>query len=199
MNIDSSVEQSIVESTSSQKSYSESDFSIDDQFIDNILKDDSFEEQDIEKQVKELKNSITYETEDEISPEVYRKCLELDFAVMPVIRPLTDYQNNFNELESNRLTELLSALNIMKCPFGEVTAKAGNWEDAITAIADDFEVLIEKLVKTSKRLRFFNELCNDDQIALVKYGGLDVCSMRQVIGYDNQTQNLVLPGVISLN
>ena len=86
----------------------------------------------------------------------------------------------------------------MKCSLGNATVKVNNCKDALYAIADDFEVTLNKLVQSSKRLTFFNELCNDDQIALFKYGALEVCCLRQVIGYDYHTNNMILPGVYHL-
>ncbi|CAG2172010.1 unnamed protein product [Oppiella nova] len=45
---------------------------------------------------------------------------DLNLSVIPVMKPITDYNNQFNELEGNRLTELLDALKIMMNPMVNV-------------------------------------------------------------------------------
>ncbi|CAG2170587.1 unnamed protein product [Oppiella nova] len=41
---------------------------------------------------------------------------DLDQSVIPITRPITDYSNNYNELEGNKLNELLDALKIFEIP-----------------------------------------------------------------------------------
>ncbi|CAG2180059.1 unnamed protein product [Oppiella nova] len=41
---------------------------------------------------------------------------DLDQSVIPITRPITDYSNNYNELEGNKLNELLDALKIFQIP-----------------------------------------------------------------------------------
>ncbi|CAG2167198.1 unnamed protein product [Oppiella nova] len=45
---------------------------------------------------------------------------DLNLSVIPVVKPITDYNNQFNELEGNRLSELLDALKIMMSPVVNV-------------------------------------------------------------------------------
>jgi len=45
---------------------------------------------------------------------------DLNLSVIPVMKPITDYNNQFNELEGNRLSELLDALKIMMSPVVNV-------------------------------------------------------------------------------
>ncbi|CAG2100067.1 unnamed protein product [Medioppia subpectinata] len=51
-----------------------------------------------------------------LSPEMSDNAYELSQSVVPIVRPISDYSNTFNELEGNRLTELLNALKYTANP-----------------------------------------------------------------------------------
>lgn len=176
---------------------------IDDQFIADILNDDSISEEEVQKQISELEGALSGRHSssvhfDDISSDVLEKAAEFEFAIVPISRPLTDYRNNFTEMEGNRLSELLAALKLMDCPFGECVYKPDNCLDSLCCLSDNMEMIIERLVQASKRLTLFNEICEEDQLALIKYGAIEVSCMRQVIGYDQGKNQLRVPGVLAL-
>ncbi|CAG2166176.1 unnamed protein product, partial [Oppiella nova] len=97
--------------------------------------------------------------------------------VVPCIPPLiTDYKNNFNELESNRMTELLSATHVMKTWLTDAQTyliKHPVIEEACRAWALMCVQEVDKLVKMTKSLVAFNGICDNDRIALIKYGSVE--------------------------
>ncbi|CAG2169271.1 unnamed protein product [Oppiella nova] len=157
-------------------------------FLDNSISDEKIKAQiiDIEKSVDTTKNTIVWTHKPSISKVS-------EFPIIPIVRPITDYNNNFNAMESNRLTELLSASHILKMPYGSVKSVANTYLDAMEAIAEHMEQVIDKLVSMSKRLTLFNAVCVSDQIALIKYGSIEMVYLRQIIGYNADTNHLVVP------
>ncbi|CAG2170945.1 unnamed protein product, partial [Oppiella nova] len=118
--------------------------------------------------------------------------LYLTPQAMPILRPITDYRNNLTELEGNRMTELMSAANVLTITFGKITSQVDTYMDAMTAITRSTEDLVQRLVIMCKTLTAFNTICPNDQIALLKYGSIELCSMRQFTGYDPNTQYLAV-------
>ena len=61
-------------------------------------------------------------------------------SVVPISRPLTDYRNQFNELEGNRVQEVLFAMNSIREPIN--TTIRGEITDI-----KECEIMINKLYK----------------------------------------------------
>ncbi|XP_054169174.1 uncharacterized protein LOC128966351 [Oppia nitens] len=108
-------------------------------------------------------------------------------------RPLTDYNNNFNELEGNRITELLNAMKTFKKPFGPIVSQTNTYRESLCAYSEHLEQVIIKLGVISKCLQLFNSINLNDQIALIKYGSIEISCLRSIIGYNDDTKQIVLP------
>ena len=107
-----------------------------------------------------------------------------ELKVLTIIRPITDYNNNFNEMEGLRLSELLSAANALNIPTGKLVFNTIGSYERLEAIVRNWELLTHKLIQLSKLLTQFNDICSDDQIALIKYGCIEMCCLRQTVAYD---------------
>ncbi|CAG2165906.1 unnamed protein product [Oppiella nova] len=109
-------------------------------------------------------------------------------SVVPISKPLTDYRNNLTELESNRLTEVLFAANLIREPKTTITATIKDMDECKQVLVYKFTKEVQNLFKMTNNLRAFKSLCTDDQVALMKYGGSDILNMRAVTIFDVNTQ-----------
>ncbi|CAG2099952.1 unnamed protein product [Medioppia subpectinata] len=102
---------------------------------------------------------------------------------MSILRPITDYNNTFNEIEGMKLCELLNASTVFKNNEIKWTEESRQTE-AIKLIANDWEQTTYNIIKMSKKLRHFGDMCAEDQLALIKYGCLEMSCIRQASAYD---------------
>ncbi|CAG2167197.1 unnamed protein product [Oppiella nova] len=111
---------------------------------------------------------------------------DLNLSVIPVMKPITDYNNQFNELEGNRLTELLDALKIMMNPMVNVNDNEMNAYsvDPFNLILRYQENGLQNTVKMAKRLNAFKSLCDHDQLTLIKYASIEIVVLRIILNFD---------------
>ncbi|XP_054169197.1 nuclear hormone receptor HR96-like [Oppia nitens] len=144
---------------------------------------------DINEEIKDIESYINIENkESDISEEVYQTAIDLQFSMIAIMRPLSDYYNNFNELEGSKMNELFAAVNNIREPkpnrlVSEVTDIYNLQTSAITL---RFQRQVANLTKFTKNLTGFREICEDDQIALVKYGCVEMLNMRSILFYDSE-------------
>jgi len=67
--------------------------------LEDIIENLNISEEEINKEILEI--------------EKYLNSSESQDLVLSIVKPITDYRNNFNEFEGNILTELLNATNYM--------------------------------------------------------------------------------------
>ncbi|CAG2100068.1 unnamed protein product [Medioppia subpectinata] len=106
--------------------------------------------------------------------------------VMPIIRPISDYSNTFNELESNRLCELLDALKLMVYPVVNTGDQLilQNFMEAHDVVLDRQEHEIQNIIKMSKSLHTFNSLTEHDKLVLIKYSAIPINNLRLLMKFD---------------
>ncbi|CAG2103685.1 unnamed protein product [Medioppia subpectinata] len=115
---------------------------------------------------------------------------ELNQSVIPIMRPISDYSNTFNELEGNRLTELLSALkNIDYMMSGNKSSNIDNYiindiREATELKTKINEIIFKDTVKVCKALNAFKYLSLSDQMVLFKYSAPEIMVLRMVLGYN---------------
>ncbi|CAG2172125.1 unnamed protein product [Oppiella nova] len=105
---------------------------------------------------------------------------ELSLSVIPVHRPLMDYRNQFNELEGKKLWELLTATQILNdrktLTYDTNDDKMNNSQEMA---GNRFEYRFMSYIQMSKRLSAFNDLCENDRMALIKGGCFDLTTIRK--------------------
>ncbi|CAG2100063.1 unnamed protein product [Medioppia subpectinata] len=115
---------------------------------------------------------------------------QMSQSVVPIVRPISDYSNTFNELEGNRLTELLNAMKTLAIP----AATNGNrlvlntFAEAINTMITRQEIEIHNLVKLSKTISVLNSLCENDQMILIKYSAIKIKTLRMFLEFDFEMQ-----------
>ncbi|CAG2099951.1 unnamed protein product [Medioppia subpectinata] len=152
--------------------------------LDQFLFNNTISDEDIEAQVMDIETCLT---------STAAKVCESVTPIVSINRPITDYNNNFNAIEGNRLTELLSASNSLKISYGSVVSVADTYIDAMSALCCNVEEMVIKSIEMSKNISLFSELCVNDQISLMKYGSIQVTYLRNITGFDPNTNQLTVP------
>ncbi|CAG2169506.1 unnamed protein product [Oppiella nova] len=112
---------------------------------------------------------------------------EAQTSMVPVI--ITDYSDNFNEVEGRRLTELQYAVQHLKYPSLQLSQTiVDNFFDAKNIFQCNCDQETRKLVKMSKCLTTFATMCESDQLNLLKYASLEIAIMRMIAYFDFDTQ-----------
>ena len=134
--------------------------------------------QEIEKYIKNCENNRKVTNYQQMSNEL---------SVKPIFRHIQDY-HSFNSLELNRLTELINALKVFKYSNCESKYATDIKTDQIfwTYVGQMFEVIAHNLVNFAKYLRPFDNLCDNDRIALIKYGCGEIIRSRIFQGNELQ-------------
>ncbi|CAG2173925.1 unnamed protein product [Oppiella nova] len=99
-------------------------------------------------------------------------------------------ENSFNELESNRLSELFKASQVFR--YKTIQNKSLNEIINLTEVNDMCNMMLDldvlDLIQFTKSLTSFKNMCFNDQMALFKYGCLEMLILRCSIFYDTSTQ-----------
>ena len=133
---------------------------------------------------------VDTKTFNQISDAVYQKAVELEFCVLPIKRPINE--NMLNELEGNKLTELLNATSIMKTSNYSLTSKARNMLDVCRVMGLSCEQEIKNIIKMSKKLTAFQQISESDKLVLMKNSCLGLFCMRAVQTFNSDNELLVM-------
>ncbi|XP_054155891.1 nuclear hormone receptor HR96-like [Oppia nitens] len=122
------------------------------------------------------------------------------------MKPISDYNTQFNSLEGSKLQELLEAIQLIQLPapttysstYSSHDIKPGRFvqtiADAIKIITTKHELQTMKIVKMSKQLTGFRTISPGDQLILIKYSMIEMEFMQQVMvfNYEHQYWNIVV-------
>ncbi|CAG2178211.1 unnamed protein product [Oppiella nova] len=108
-----------------------------------------------------------------------RKPVGQSVSVTPIYRPLMDYRNQLNDLESSKLRELLTATDSIRVWPVTAWEVRNNW-----VMFYKINEQTMKMIQMSKRLSAFNSLCENDRISLIKYGCFALYYMSIVPNYN---------------
>ncbi|CAG2108760.1 unnamed protein product [Medioppia subpectinata] len=109
--------------------------------------------------------------------------IELGVLASPA-RPLTDYRNQFNELEGNKLQQLLAATNTFVDSGGRAYTTSLSSILGMSHRPNLLQRHMRRLTKMCQNLTEFNNICESDKIALMSYGSIDLFCMRSLPNYD---------------
>ena len=133
---------------------------------------------------------------DENLCQLNHNSVDISSELVPIVRPLTDYNNNLTETEGKVLTELMSTeFDSFKCPTDSVptiTSEVSTFSEAMALISFKWENDIRKLIKNAKRLIAFNNICNEDQYSLFKYGAIEITYLLSILCYEQQNECIIV-------
>ncbi|CAG2170276.1 unnamed protein product [Oppiella nova] len=142
--------------------------------LSEIIESNIISDERITAEVMDIECYLTDKEMCDISDDVYEKAVELEFAPIPMARPITDYMNTFNEMESNYLCELFNATSILKMDITPSTSEANTYLDAMEVLAIGCDQMVRRLIKMAKNLSSFTNMSELDQLALIKYGSIEL-------------------------
>ena len=140
--------------------------------MDQIFDNKNISEEEINKEVLEI--------------EKYLNSSQSQDLVLSIVKPITDYRNNFNEFEGNILTELLNATNKLEQKHLGQIKMVINCRKFIEDIElqklrlIDLDDKVKQMVKISQNLKAFHDISNEDRIALIKYGFIEVNNIIRI-------------------
>ena len=115
------------------------------------------------------------------------RALRRSFSV-PVDRPMTD-RHTFNEFEGIKLAEVLKAIPLITDPFIKQIDSNITHLQQINSATNKFDRDVRNLVEFAKSLTAFREICEEDQIALIKYGCSEVVPLRSILFFNFETES----------
>ncbi|CAG2100003.1 unnamed protein product [Medioppia subpectinata] len=164
-------------------------------FLNDLLVDSSISQEMINCEIKEIVDYI----EDKAKADDERDSDSHAIDVYKTIeKPFVDC---FIELQDSRLRELMAVTKVWDIPsvFANHMVQITNRQimDYMSGIFYDKEV--KNVITLSKSLSTFERICDNDRIALVKYGCMDILCLRSVTSYDtiNEYWRIVLNEEIS--
>ncbi|CAG2167707.1 unnamed protein product [Oppiella nova] len=140
-------------------------------FRDNTVLDNIFDSND-EIHVNQIISTFENNMTDNESETMFES--EVQLSLKPVFKQITDYKS-FNDLESKRLSELFNACNVFTyksfCTINRI--EITDILELYRAWGDKMDQDMVDLVKFTKTLSTFGDICLNDQLALIKYGCLE--------------------------
>ncbi|CAG2169039.1 unnamed protein product [Oppiella nova] len=107
-----------------------------------------------------------------------------EHMVEHIARPIFDPMFSLNELEGNRLAQLLNATNFFAEPSAPVAYKAKNFEELRQVLVYRVDQHVERAMKMLKVLGSAKGVVESDRETLIKQGVLHLFCIRSVPFYD---------------
>lgn len=160
-------------------------------FLIEALHNNSITINDINDQIMEIENSVIAEAvTDDISKDVYHQVVDFELSLIPIERPIGDQSpHDFNQKELIIMSELMNASRLWRAPLQKkVIREITNMTDCRKALTFVYDHEIKNMVKLSKSLNSFNNLCENDRISLLKNHCFPLLLMRGILCYNFQNQ-----------
>lgn len=91
---------------------------------------------------------------------------------------------DLTEIEHDKLRELIVANKALKSPVQHDPRIMGAADPSLLNVINMTDIAIRRLIKMSKKINGFKNLCQEDQIALLKGGCTELMILRSVMTYD---------------
>ncbi|CAG2171747.1 unnamed protein product, partial [Oppiella nova] len=118
----------------------------------------------------------------------------LNHSLMPIVNPVSDYSVYFNELEDNKLSELLNALKHLEKSVDIISQTfVDTFRKAFAILQSKVEIEAQNIVKMSKCLDTFNNICESDQKILIKHSAIEINILRMLpyFNYEYEYWNII--------
>ncbi|CAG2103010.1 unnamed protein product [Medioppia subpectinata] len=158
-----------------------------DVMFDLIQNTPEINDKDLNKQIAEIESILTTN-----SALIDKYCHKMQtLTVVPIFKSLTDY-NGLNQLETIRVSELLMACKVLDYPMPTNAIKVSDKEEIIRLSNRKSESMVADVITFAKRLTRFSDLCFADQLALIKYGSLELLIMCYTKFYNIEHDQFVV-------
>jgi len=120
-------------------------------------------------------------------------------SVVAVTQHVTDYNKSFNTYECDKLIELFSAINFIREPTLPIEPVVTDMMNFKMAMVFKLDKEIRNFITVAQNLAEFDSLCENDRIALVKYGSVEIIGMRMIQFYNMAAQSWTIFMVSLIN
>lgn len=135
------------------------------------------------------------------------EAIKLEFEAYTSVNSCSGSSRELNEVERAKLNELIVANKALHAPIDDdVSQLIGNASDTpglkcgdgshdpeLITIMNLTAIAIRRLIKMAKKINAFKNMCEEDQVALLKGGCTEMMVLRSTMTYDGQRNSWKLP------
>lgn len=135
------------------------------------------------------------------------EAIKLEFEAYTSVNPCSGSSRELNEVERAKLNELIVANKALNAPIdddisqlvGDTASTAGFKEGGskhdprLITIVNLTAVAIRRFIKMAKKINSFKNMCEEDQVALLKGGCIEMMVLRSTMTYDGQRNQWKIP------
>lgn len=107
--------------------------------------------------------------------------------------PKNEYSSFMNETQKALLDELLAANSVMNEPMENFISDEQKNSGSLTDFVNLMDIATRRFIIMAKRLKGFSGLCQEDQIALLKGGWVELMILRGVMSFDPEKDSWLGP------
>ncbi|XP_068625517.1 nuclear hormone receptor HR96 [Battus philenor] len=135
------------------------------------------------------------------------EAIKLEFEAYTSVNACSGSSRELNEVERAKLNELIVANKALHAPIdddvsqliGDTATTAGlksgdgKHDPRLITIVNLTAVAIRRFIKMAKKINAFKNMCEEDQVALLKGGCIEMMVLRSTMTYDGQRNQWELP------
>ncbi|XP_046973079.1 nuclear hormone receptor HR96 [Vanessa cardui] len=134
------------------------------------------------------------------------EAIKLEFEAYTSISSCSGSSRELNEVERAKLNELIVANKALNAPIdddisqligdtatAELKDDNGKHDPRLITIVNFTAIAIRRLIKMAKKINAFKNMCEEDQVALLKGGCIEMMVLRSTMTYDGQRNQWKLP------
>ncbi|CAG5020835.1 unnamed protein product [Parnassius apollo] len=135
------------------------------------------------------------------------EAIKLEFEAYTSVNSCSGSSRELNEVERAKLNELIVANKALHAPIdddvsqliGDTASTAGlktgdgKHDPRLITIVNLTAVAIRRFIKMAKKINAFKNMCEEDQVALLKGGCIEMMVLRSTMTYDGQRNQWKLP------
>lgn len=131
------------------------------------------------------------------------EAIKLEFEAYTSVNSCSGSSRELNEVERAKLNELIVANKVLYSPIDDdltmlesttgLKEAAGKHDPRLITIVNLTAIAIRRLIKIAKKINAFKNLCEEDQVALLKGGCIEMMILRSTMTYDGQRNQWRIP------
>ncbi|XP_053619411.1 nuclear hormone receptor HR96 [Plodia interpunctella] len=132
------------------------------------------------------------------------EAIKLEFEAYTSVNPCSGSSRELNEVERAKLNELIVANKSLHAPIDDDVSQLigdarllkegdGKHDPRLIKIVNLTAIAIRRFIKMAKKINAFKNMCEEDQVALLKGGCIEMMVLRSTMTYDGQRNQWKLP------
>ncbi|KAJ0170669.1 hypothetical protein K1T71_013441 [Dendrolimus kikuchii] len=131
------------------------------------------------------------------------EAIKLEFEAYTSVNSCSGSSRELNEVERAKLNELIVANKVLHSPIDDDVSllesstaglkEGGKHDPRLITIVNLTAIAIRRLIKIAKKINAFKNLCEEDQVALLKGGCIEMMILRSTMTYDGQRNQWKIP------